>query len=840
MKAQSFEFTSYTFNTTSSELSLTYAVTFDDADQISFTETVRFPQQNVQRNVSKPLLDRIFQNVHLMLGISYYKTYCPPHLELPYKLNHEQAVFWNTVYRNGLGEFLYRNNLDPEIVAEFPSSDLEVKPLEADVPHDSVLIGLGGGKDSAVVCELIREVGYTPSTFYIQYQKLSPAVIDDVVDVSGLNHLRIVRELDPQLLEKLPESFNGHVPASGIFAFLGIAAAALYGFRSVIVGNEYSSNFGNVEYRGMTVNHQWSKSQEFEGLLADYLRSFITTDIRYFSLLRPFYEYRISELFARYEQYFPVFSSCNRNFTVEKGTDQRRWCCRCAKCAFMFLMLATHLPRDKVTAIFGTDMFDDPALVPVFRDVLGLGEMKPFDCVGTFDEAAAAFAAAAPRWAGSAVVSALSKHETINPEALKEIRNTHISRLIPSEFVFSGMKNALVLGYGTEGKVTEKFLKQTKPDLPLGVSDQTEGDAYLAVQDSYDIALKTPGIPKRNVHIQYTTASNLFFAAVEKNMTIGITGTKGKSTTAALIAHILESAGKDVRLVGNIGAPMLGALLEPYDDEALFVIELSSYQLEDLAYSPRIAVFLNLYPEHMDYHGSVDQYYAAKESLFRYQRPSDMLVYNNDSPRVADHIRTAAAKRIPFADADILTGLKLPLLGVHNEDNVRAATAAARLLGITDDIIRQSVTTFRPLPHRLEFVGEYQGIRFYDDAISTTPESTIAALRALPDTETIFLGGKDRGYDFTALEQAILTSRIQNVVLFPTSGGRIFRSRPPHIRFLDTSRMEDAVAFAYQNTSKGAVCLLSTASPSHSIWKNFEEKGDEFKKWVRTGPRRAS
>ncbi len=161
-------------------------------------------------------------------------------------------------------------------------------------------------------------------------------------------------------------------------------------------------------------------------------------------------------------------------------------------------------------------------------------------------------------------------------------------------------------------------------------------------------------------------------------------------------------------------------------------------------------------------------------------------------------------------------------------------------MGIKDDVICRAITTFKSLPHRLEKVGEYKEITFYDDAISTTPESTIAALKALPNTNTIFLGGEDRGYNFAALEQAILESRITNVVLFPTSGARIFTTRPKNITFLETSSMQEAVTFAYKQTKKGTICLLSTASPSYSVWKNFEEKGDEFKKWVRSEPHHAS
>ena len=267
-------------------------------------------------------------------------------------------------------------------------------------------------------------------------------------------------------------------------------------------------------------------------------------------------------------------------------------------------------------------------------------------------------------------------------------------------------------------------------------------------------------------------------------------------------------------MLGNIGNPMLESLLVTPKPDEIFVIELSSYMLEDIEYSPNIAVLLNLFPEHMNYHGGVENYYQAKNNIFKFQKPGDI------------------ALRYPFSAKIPVPKNKIPLLGKHNLENIRAAIEVAKLFKVSDAVIRNAILDFKSLPHRLECVGEFQGIQFYDDAISTTPESTIAALEALPQTDTVFLGGQDRGYDFTELRKILKKSAIRNIVLFPDSGRKILPSKEG-FTVLETRDMKKAVQFAFKNTQKGKICLLSTASPSYSVWKNFEEKGDLFKSFVK-------
>ncbi|OGK37608.1 UDP-N-acetylmuramoylalanine--D-glutamate ligase [Candidatus Roizmanbacteria bacterium RIFCSPHIGHO2_12_FULL_41_11] len=398
-------------------------------------------------------------------------------------------------------------------------------------------------------------------------------------------------------------------------------------------------------------------------------------------------------------------------------------------------------------------------------------------------------------------------------------------------------KKILIAGFGREGRATERYLKARIPGINLTITDKKEGAGYLDKQHDYDLVIKTPGIRPELVKAPYTTASNIFFANIGQNFTIGITGSKGKSTTASLIAHILNTAGKKAHLVGNIGIPMLEALLKPHSASDIYVIELSSYQLADIKYSPHIAVAVSLFPEHQDYHGGTENYYAAKKNIIKYQTSKDYYLYNSRFPMLqkwASEVKSQAVpflKNLPFPVSDI------PLLGEHNLENVCGAVTAVNLLKVESSALHRAIKTFKPLPHRLEYIGQFAGIHFYDDAISTAPQSTIAALKALKKVDTLLLGGEDRGYDFNSLAVVIKEAGVKNIVLFPDSGKMIGQSlKNNHIevaQILETDQMSQAVSFAFQQTLTDGICLLSAASPSYSLWKDFQEKGNQFQHFVK-------
>ncbi|MCX6712121.1 MAG: Mur ligase family protein, partial [Candidatus Vogelbacteria bacterium] len=225
------------------------------------------------------------------------------------------------------------------------------------------------------------------------------------------------------------------------------------------------------------------------------------------------------------------------------------------------------------------------------------------------------------------IVKKLFPKLKLNEETKSEVFKYHEAPNLPERFKFLGVKKALILGYALEGEENEKFLKTYYPNIKIGIADASQGDGYLANQGDYDLGIKTAGMPRNLVKIPYTTGTNIFLSR-NKNLVIGVTGSKGKSTTASLIYEILKAGGKKVKLLGNIGQPMLQYLEEVKDEDEILVIEFSSYQLEDIKFSPNIAVATNLFPEHLDYHNGLANYYEAKKNILKYQTPNDWFIHN--------------------------------------------------------------------------------------------------------------------------------------------------------------------------------------------------------------------
>ncbi len=811
-KANQFIFKDYNFNAFRKSVVFEYKIEFVDGKSLNFKEKLILPKVPVDYN--KKAVHKVLQGLFIITGISYYKLYCPPEIKLPFRLSKEQADFWNTVYKKGLGEFLYQNKLKPENLARFPFSKNVVSSAAVINPGDKILLGIGGGKDSIVAGELLKSNNYEFSTFLLETQRLD-LIAEGVAKKMKQPVLKIHRELDPQIFEDHEKSYNGHIPISAIIAFTGLFMAILYKYKYFVVANEYSSNFGNVKYYREEINHQWSKSMEFEKMFQEYSRKHIVDCVKYFSVIRQFHEIRVAKIFAeKGEWYFSVFASCNRNFKINKQRSSSLWCGECPKCAFVFLMLAPFISKNKLISIFGKNLLEDKKLIPLFRDLLGFGETKPFDCVGTFEETRVAFELIQNKYKNSPVVKKFKSKIKMSSLTMDNVFKTRLAPTLPTPFRFLGIETVGILGYGREGKVTEKYLKKNYPNLKIGILDSSLDKKYLSGQEKYDLIIKTPGIQKSKVTRPYTTATNIFFSK-NRNFTIGITGSKGKSTTSTLVYEIIKASGKKVRLLGNIGSPMLETLLDKkVDPKEIFVLELSSYMLSDIEYSPDVAVILNKFPDHINYHNNKKEYYKTKDNIFKFQDENGILI-------------TA-----PFRNSLNIKLSDIELRGEHNLQNVLVAIEVAKVLKISDEIIKQVIKKFKPLMHRLEFVGNYQGIDFYDDANATTPEATIAALKTLKKVETIFLGGEDRGYDFTELEAALRKYHVRNIVLFPDTGQRMLQSWKG-FNVLETRDMEEAVRFAYQNTNKGKICLLSMASPSYSLWKNFEEKGDLFQRVVK-------
>jgi UDP-N-acetylmuramoyl-L-alanine---L-glutamate ligase len=415
-------------------------------------------------------------------------------------------------------------------------------------------------------------------------------------------------------------------------------------------------------------------------------------------------------------------------------------------------------------------------------------------------------------------------------------------------------KRVAILGFGREGKSVANALKRLGIVCDITVRDSSpdartdgllliSGPKYLEGLEAYDVVVKSPGIPPHpaiaNVGPKLTTATNLFFDSVEDSgaSIVGISGSKGKSTTTSLIHAMLLAGGKDAHLVGNIGVPALDHL-EKAKKGAIFVHELSSYQLMDMRASPRIAVVTAFFPEHLDYHGSLSSYLDAKKNLTRFQTSDDCVFFSKESHGAAEIAKEGSGRKIPYGAEDAAVELaKTKLIGHHNEVNLGGATLCATYLGVSKKDCAKAAKAFIPLRHRLEPVGTHHGIDWVDDAISTTPESAVAALDALGDkVATMILGWQDRGYDFTRLAERIKDSELRAAIFFPGSGRRIeeaLKAADARIEYAHAESMEEAVEKAIRLTPRGKTCLLSTASPSYGMFRNFEEKGEVFQRCVR-------
>ena len=258
----------------------------------------------------------------------------------------------------------------------------------------------------------------------------------------------------------------------------------------------------------------------------------------------------------------------------------------------------------------------------------------------------------------------------------------------------------------------------------------------------------------------------------------------------------------------------------------IYVYELSSHQLYNLKKSPHIAVLLNIYQEHLDYYKNIKEYIRAKSNITLYQSNKDYLIFNPKNKYVKEIAKKSKAK-------------KILIKGKFNLENISAAVKVAELFGIPKKKINQVVKKFKPLSHRLEFVGKFKDINFYNDSLSTIPESAIEAIDFLgKNVETLVLGGFDRGQNFSNLAKAILKSKINTIILLPDTGYRILKEikrqrKAPLEKIFFTDNMSDVVKIAFENTKKGKICLLSPASPSFGLFKNYKERGDLFKKYLK-------
>ncbi len=436
MTFKEFIFEDYRYDPASNVLALVYR--FLDGPRFEERLTFDFPPQPLSRQ-AEAVLDRIFRLVFLMSGVSYYKAFVPDSLRCAaFPLDLDTADFLQRFYEKGLAEFAWKNRISLNGRCRFGSEPVRhAEPLAIDLPRRTC-VPIGGGKDSIVTLECLRRAGEDLVLFSLGDAKPIAACIE----TAGLPFIRVYRRLDPTLL-KLNEqgALNGHVPITGILSAIALACGVLAGFDTVAMSNEHSASAPNLIVDGFGVNHQYSKSLEFEVDLAEYVARRITPSIAYFSLLRPLAEVEIARRFAQYPKYFDIFRSCNTAFRQSPAARGHHWCGNCPKCRFVFLALAPFVDRDRLIAIFGRNLLDDETQAKGFAELCGLREHKPFECVGEIDESAAVMAhlGSDPGWHGNAVVrrlhAAFPSLRQLDPGELRTLLAAPHPHRVPDSFL---------------------------------------------------------------------------------------------------------------------------------------------------------------------------------------------------------------------------------------------------------------------------------------------------------------------------------------------------------------------------------------------------------------------
>lgn len=441
-------------------------------------------------------------------------------------------------------------------------------------------------------------------------------------------------------------------------------------------------------------------------------------------------------------------------------------------------------------------------------------------------------------------------------------------------------KKIAILGFGKEGQSTYRFIRKYLPNQQVTVLDLNDvsnnnlfngdnnveviwGKHYLDNLGDYDLIIKAPGISLKDLKdkdIRSKITSQLeLLLEVNKDNIIGITGTKGKSTTTSLIYEVFKEQGKDVFLLGNIGIPVLDSI-EEYKSDTTLVIEMSSHQLEFIKVSPHIGIILNLFQDHLDHDGDLLHYHNNKLNMFKYQDSSDIAIYSSDNKYLNDYINEREFKaefydirfddtkgtdhsvrikdnKVVFNNEVLYEDGDRCLLGDHNLNNIMFVLLVAKLKGLDLSKASETIRNFKGLKYRMECIGTYDDVTYYNDTIATIPEATISAIKALKNVDTLIFGGMDRGIEYQSLVDFLEVCNVRNLVCMPTTGytiGNMLKDKCDKNIFM-AETLQDAYGVAKEVTEKGKVCLLSPAASSYEYFKNFEEKGKCFEELVKGG-----
>lgn len=780
-------------------------------------------------NILHPAMKRLAFSLGMIELLSYWKTVCSARITVkPGRLNKKEQDFFKTIYYNGLSEFFYLNEIKVtyEDLLTFEVKEREEVPFMESLTCSccnrqmqdlqDLILPLGGGKDSLLSLELLLKSSHKIRPVVISSDFSACSLIEASIKINSSSPnlqklIMIKRVLDPQIYELNQQGFlNGHTPFSAIVAFVSLITAYLSKTKYIVLSNEISANQATI--LDSNVNHQWSKTTEFEKLFQTYVEECLGLSHKYFSLLRPLHEINISRnlLALSKDKYLQIFRSCN------KGSKKQLWCKNCPKCLFVALMLTAFMDQDTYQSSFAYEVLENKNLVDDLKALLGLSIHKPFECVGTLEESRWAYIRIIKKFVIenrclpslfqsldfdsistlSALSSAIEEYEnlcfSLDASAMENLEpefrlllNTHLLTYEKSEADIYREFNSdsiLILGIGKEGrfnirKVYDLALHKILPRLKnikvydsgfadldtlreevlsflnkeqrqlLNLSCYNDNNLLESLINENSVILKSPGISLKKynpVALKNKCFSQVdFFLKQYGSRCIGVSGSKGKSTTTTLCHNFLQAhldnLAKDKHLadqsfksflIGNIGTACFSVLDDiAYGD--LFAVELSSHQLEFCNHSPKVAILTNFFPEHLDHYQDLESYYRAKLNITYYQNNDDYLLidFDNDSLRnMVLELRNGKRRlneELPYLlafthvdkvmledKAAFLTYLsslyqeysfddKLKFIFVVNEKNNSNFAASPNKLWIWSDVVVDGIFNFEPFNYKL-------------------------------------------------------------------------------------------------------------------------------------------
>lgn len=399
------------------------------------------------------------------------------------------------------------------------------------------------------------------------------------------------------------------------------------------------------------------------------------------------------------------------------------------------------------------------------------------------------------------------------------------------------MKVAILGGLGVEGKDLTRYLKKHSPDLKPTILDQKTDPDYLSKLEDFDLIYKTPGvlynIPEIQKAIQngveIVNTIDVFFEKA-KGTIIGVTGTKGKGTTVQLIYEVLKAAGKDAYLGGNIGQAPL-EFVDKLTDQSITVLELSNVQLWNIRHSPHIAGVLGIFPDHLDWHTNVKEYFGTKLGITKHQTKDDFVFYFPDNKHSKKVAKKSKGQRIAVDPGEFKIELSIP--GDHNKRNAAMAAAICIHLGVNPAVVLETAKNYKGLPYRLTKIAIIKGVEYYNDSASTNPETTIAAMEAFSgETKVLILGGKDKKLDYKDLGKVVQKSDVRFSVLFGESKNKI-KEVLGDVKSKTVNTLEEAVELASKEAKEGDVILFSPAATSLDMFDNYQARGEAFDRIVK-------